>query len=56
MRGCEQWSPVYSWKDLRIKPVSNPGPLDLQANAKPTELPGLLKSYLVFVYVFSIPV
>ena len=32
----------HSWKDLSLKSVSKPEPLDQQASAVPTELPGLL--------------
>ena len=52
MKSYVQWNPVYGWNDYRLKQVSIPGPLDQQARAEPTELPGLsrvlrLKIYLV---------
>ena len=35
---CErQWNPVYGWKDFCLQQGSNPGPLDQQASAKPTD-------------------
>ena len=42
MKGCVQWKPVYCWKDFHLQQLSNPGQLDQQARAKPTELLGLL--------------
>ena len=44
MEGCVQENPVYDWKDSRLRRASYPGPLDQQASAYPTELPGLLYS------------
>ena len=32
----------HSWKDLSLKSALKPEPLDQQASAIPTELPGLL--------------
>ena len=42
VKSCMQRNPVFNGKDPRLKRGSNPGPLDKQASAKPTELPGLL--------------
>ena len=42
MDDCAQWDPVYDRKDSGLKRCSNPGPLDQQASAYTTELPGLL--------------
>ena len=39
---CAQWNPVYHRKYPGPKRCSNPGPLDQQASAYTTELPGLL--------------
>ena len=42
MKGRVQCNPVYFWKDSRLKQGSNIGPLDQQASAYFTEIPGLL--------------
>ena len=44
IKGFVQLNLVYNWKDSRLKWVSNPGPLDQQASALPTELIELLLS------------
>ena len=41
MDDCAQWNSVYDQKDSDLKRCSNPGPLDQQASAYTTELPGL---------------
>ena len=42
MDDCAQWNPVYDRKDPGLKRCSNPGPVDQQASAYTTQLPGLL--------------
>ena len=47
MKGCVQWNPVYSWKELRHQLDLNRGLLDLQASTLPTGLTIVIKNQLV---------